>query len=181
MRKYALYIILSGILFASCSRSTIAHQKTNETMLSDSVTVREDAREQQDKQNRHSTERNTRTSEENRVIIKFDTEKPITKETGLPPIQEISFTGSTINQAKEVDTKINTEKNIKSVSTDSTTVKRQADKKEDIKTKKEVSSGISLWQALLYICLIVFSYYLFDVIRSQWPKIKQLWRKILRL
>lgn len=78
MRKYALYIILSGILFASCSRSTIAHQKTNETMLSDSVTVREDAREQQDKQNRHSTERNTRTSEENRVIIKFDTEKPIT-------------------------------------------------------------------------------------------------------
>ena len=180
MRKYALYIILSGILFASCSRSTIAHQKTNETMLSDSVTVREDAREQQDKQNRHSTERNTRTSKENRVIIKFDTEKPITKETGLPPVKEISFTGSTTNQAKEVDTKINTEKNIKSVSTDSTTVKRWADKKEDFKTKKEVSPGIGLWQALLYICLIVFSYHLFYVIRGHWPKIKLLWRKILK-
>lgn len=180
MRKYALYIILSGALFASCSRSTIAHRKTNETMLSDSVTVREDAREQQDKQNGHSTERNTKTSEENRVIIKFDTEKPITKETGLPPVKEISFTGSTTNQAKEVDTKINTEKNIKSVSTDSTTVKRRADKKEDFKTKKEVSPGIGLWQALLYICLIVFSYHLFDVIRGHWPKIKQLWRKILK-
>ena len=166
MRKYALYIILSGALFASCSRSTIAHRKTNETMLSDSVTVREDAREQQDKQNRHSTERNTKTSEENRVIIKFDTEKPITKETGLPPVKEISFTGSTTNQAK--------------VSTDSTTVKRRADKKEDLKTKKEVSPGIGLWQALLYICLIVFSYYLFDVIRGHWPKIKLLWRKILK-
>lgn len=181
MRKYALYIILLGAFFASCSRSTIAHRKTNETMSSDSVTVREDRREQQNKQQGHSTERNSKTSEENRVVIKFDTEKPATKETGLPPIKEISFTGSTVNQTKKVDTKIDTEKNIKSISTDSTTVKRQADKKEDIKTKKEVSPTIGLWQVLLYICLIVFSYYLFDVIRGHWPKIKLLWRKILKL
>jgi hypothetical protein len=40
MRKYALYIVLLGAFFASCSRSTIAHRKTNETMSSDSVTVR---------------------------------------------------------------------------------------------------------------------------------------------
>lgn len=181
MRKYALYIVLLGAFFASCSRSTIAHRKTNETMSSDSVTVREDRREQQDKQQGHSTERNTSTSEENRVVIKFDTEKPATKETGLPPIKEISFTGFTTNQKKEIDTKIDIQKDLKSVTTDSTVVKRSADKKEDIKTKKEVSSGIGLWQALLYICLIVFSYYLFDVIRGRWPKIKLLWRKILKL
>lgn len=181
MRKYALYIILLGTFFASCSRSTIAHRKTNETMSSESVTVREDRREQQDKQQGHSTERNTSTSEENRVVIKFDTEKPATKETGLPPIKEISFTGSTTNQKKEIDTKTDIQKDLKSIATDSTVVKRSADKKEDIKTKKEVSPGIGLWQALLYICLIVFSYYLFDVIRGHWPKIKLLWRKILKL
>lgn len=181
MRTYALYIILLWVLFASCSRSTIGHRKTNETILSDSLSVREDVREEQHKQQRHNAEVNTSTSEENRVVIKFDTEKPINEETGLPPIKEISFTSSTTNQTKEVDTKINTEKNIKSVSNDSTAVKHRIDKKEDIKTKKEVSPGIGLWQALLYICFIVFSYYLFDVIHTHWPKIKLLWRKILKL
>lgn len=181
MRKYALYILLPGIFFASCSRSTIGHRKTNETILSDSISVREDAREEQSKQQGHNMELDTRTSEENRVVIKFDTEKPVDRETGLPPIKEISFTGSTTNQTKEVDTKINTEKNIKSVSNDSTTVRRRIDKKEDIKTKKEISPATSLWRVLLYICLLVFSYYLFDVIRGHWPKIKLLCRKILRL
>lgn len=181
MRKYALYILLSGMFFASCSRSTIGHRKTDETRLSDSVSVREDAQEEQNKQQIHNAEVNTSTSEENCVVIKFDTEKPVDRETGLPPIKEISFTGSTTAQTKEVDTKINTEKNIKSVSNDSTAVKHRIDKKEDLKTKKEVSPATSLWQVLLYICLIVFSYYLSDVIRTHWPKIKLLWRKILKL
>ena len=115
------------------------------------------------------------------VVIKFDTEKPVTKETGLPPIKEISFTGSTTNQEKELYTEIDTEKNIKSVINDSTAVNRKTDKKEDIKTSKEIKPSTSLWKALLYICLIVFSYYLFDVLRAHWPKIKQLWRRVFKL
>ena len=136
---------------------------------------------ERNKQQGHSTERNTRTDEENRVVIKFDTEKPVTKETGLPPIKEISFTGSTTNQKKEVYTEIDTEKNIKSVISDSTAVNRKTDKKEDIKTSKEIKPSTNLWKALLYICLIVFSYYLFDVLRAHWPKIKQLWRRVFKL
>ena len=181
MKKYALYIVLSGVFLASCSRTTIDHRKTNETVLSDSVKALTDTREEQDKQQGHSTERNTRTDEENRVVIKFDTEKPVTKETGLPPIKEISFTGSTTNQKKEVYTEIDTEKNIKSVISDSTAVNRKTDKKEDIKTSKEIKPSTNLWKTLLYICLIVFSYYLFDVLRAHWPKIKQLWRRVFKL
>lgn len=181
MKKYALYIVLSGVFLASCSRTTIDHRKTNETVLSDSVKALTDTREEQDKQQGHSTERNTRTDEENRVVIKFDTEKPVTKETGLPPIKKISFTGSTTNQKKEVYTEIDTEKNIKSVISDSTAVNRKTDKKEDIKTSKEIKPSTNLWKTLLYICLIVFSYYLFDVLRAHWPKIKQLWRRVFKL
>lgn len=181
MKKYALYIVLSGVFLVSCSRATIDHRKTNETVLSDSVKTLTDTREEQDKQQGHSAERNTRTDEENRVVIKFDTGKPVTKETGLPPIKEISFTGSTTNQEKEVYTEIDTEKNIKSVINDSTAVNRKTDKKEDIKTSKEIKSSTSLWKSLLYICLIVFSYYLFDVLRAHWPKIKQLWRRVFKL
>lgn len=178
MKKYALYILLAGVFFVSCSRSTIDHRKTNETILSDSVKVSADTREEKSKQQEICTERETRTSDESRVIIKFDTEKPPIKETGLPPIKEISFTGSTTARAKEVNTKIKSEKNIKTVSNDSTEVKSKADRKEDIKTEKEIKPATSLWKVLLYICLIVFSYYLFDVVRARWPKIKKIWKEI---
>ena len=62
MKKYALYIVLSGVFLASCSRTTIDHRKTNETVLSDSVKARTDTREEQDKQQGHSTERTRKTA-----------------------------------------------------------------------------------------------------------------------
>lgn len=175
MKKYALYILL-GIL-AGCSRSTLSHRKTNETILSDSVSVAGNMRNEQDKQQGNSSEQHTRTSEEDRIVIKFDTEKPATKETGLPPVKEISFTGTTTNQESKLNNTISTEKNIKSVSSDSTAVSHKAEIKENIKTEKVVKTT-GLWKALFYICLIVFSYYLFDAIR---PKIKRLWEKIRKL
>ena len=181
MKKYALYIVLSGVFLVSCSRTTIDHRKTNEIILSDSVKAHTDTREEQNKHQERSTERDTRTDEKKHVVIKFDTEKPIAKETGLPPIKEISFTGSTSNQEKDVYTILDTEKNIKSVISDSIAVNRKSEKKEDIATNKEIKPSFNLWKVLLYICLIVFSYYLFDVLCAHWPKIKQLWRKILKI
>lgn len=182
MKNHVLYLILlSGFISGGCSRTTLSHQKTNESFLRDSVSVGSTVRDEHSRENSTSTEQYCGSSEEKRVVVTFDTEKPPSKETGLPPVKEISFTDTTIYEETKLEQTTDAEKGVKSSQNDSTAVYTEAEKKAENKTEKETNAcGGSLGQALLLICLIVFSFYLYDVIRSKWPQIKAIWKKLLR-
>lgn len=179
MNKHVLYLLLFGFCFISCSRTTLSHQRTDELKQEDSVSTNSTERTEQYITNEGSSEQNSRDSEENRIIIKFDTEKPVLPGTGLPPVKEISFTGKTVNEKTELNKTISKTGDIKEVKKDSTSVQTQSKTKVDNKTEKEVNPYLAtFWRDISFIFLIVFLFWLIDLIIKNWPKIKELWKRI---
>lgn len=180
MNKHVLYLFLFGLCLIGCSRNTLSHQRTDLSANSDSTSINSTERSEQRVTNESTSEQTSRDSESNLVIIKFDTEKPVLPKTGFPPIKEISFTGKTTKEKSELNKTVNETSDIKEIKRDSTNVHAKSQTKIEKNTEKKVNPYLStFWRDIFFIFLIVFVFWLIDLIIKKWDKIKELW-KIIR-
>lgn len=171
--KY-IYIIILAVLLTACSRSNYQHATTKEV-------IQEETHHQEQKNLEKQTEETeiTNTQEETQteaVKIEFDTDKPTNPETGLPPVKSVTYTGTQTKQTGIKEKQETTQE--KEASQEETTQAKNKeleteDKKETVVETKEPSLG----RVLLCILAIVGCYWLHDVIRQNWNKIKAVWKK----
>ncbi|WP_321517439.1 hypothetical protein [uncultured Bacteroides sp.] len=175
MKNYAYAILCIAILLTGCSssRTTLHSEETRQKIKVDSV------QQTQVESNQVATEYESiiikADSNSYSIIYSFDTEKPVDKSTGLPPVKSICFTGNSKKEEKTVNKKVNSKQSV--------TAKQSTQLKKDIKIASDITNKTKTktefpWTLLLMIWLSAAIAWQFrgPVIKAISIVIKKLWK-----
>lgn len=170
-----LLLLISVFMLVACNRANHQRKLSQETInaiinqqIEDSLSI------ETNESKTASTVENTETEV---VQIEFDTDKPADPETGKPPVKNMTITRTRSNSENNSQKESNTK--AQNAHRENTNVDIDKEKKEDMAEEKktEVFKPPSFLKSILYILAIVGFYFLHDVIRKNWSKIKSLWKK----
>jgi len=173
MKNYAYAIICMAILFAGCSRTTLQREKTKETI-------------QTDRDQHTQIEKSQATTEDEVIAVKsdsnsysifyeFDTEKPLDKSTGLPPVKSICFTGSSKKEEKAVNKTVNQKESLSQKQ--STKLKKKATAISDATNKTKTKTEFP-WTLLFltWLSAAIFWQVRGPFIKAIYTVIKKIWK-----
>ena len=96
--KHVLYALLLCILFQGCGSSKSVREKTDRRIMSDSLVEIKGNFERREGEIRTDSAGYIRQARQDRIVVMFDTGKPVSSQTGLPPVKQISFTGTALHE-----------------------------------------------------------------------------------
>lgn len=94
--KHVLYTLLLCALFQGCGSSKSVREKTDRRIMSDSLVEIKGNFERREGEIRTDSAGYIRQARQDRIVVMFDTGKPVSSQTGLPPVKQISFTGTAL-------------------------------------------------------------------------------------
>ena len=96
--KHVLYALLLCALFQGCGSSKSVREKTDRRIMSDSLVEIKGNFERREGEIRTDSAGYIRQARQDRIVVMFDTGKPVSSQTGLPPVKQISFTGTALHE-----------------------------------------------------------------------------------
>ena len=96
--KHVLYTLLLCALFQGCGSSKSVREKTDRRIMSDSLVEIKGNFERREGEIRTDSAGYIRQARQDRIVVMFDTGKPVSSQTGLPPVKQISFTGTALHE-----------------------------------------------------------------------------------
>ena len=96
--KHVLYALLLCALFQGCGSSKSVLEKTDRRIMSDSLVEIKGNLERREGEIRTDSAGCIRQARQDRIVVMFDTGKPVSSQTGLPPVKQISFTGTALHE-----------------------------------------------------------------------------------
>lgn len=178
--KYALYILLLCALCQGCGSSKSVRERTDSRIISDSLVESRGNIKQWEGEIRTDSAGYVRQGRQDRVVVLFDTDKPVSPQTGLPPVKQISFTGTAL---KEESGSIATAYSLKSRQSDSSSLlrtHREEENRKESRTDKKTKPPSLLWRIALPAGLIAGAYFLFRILCARLPEIKTLWKRMFK-
>ena len=169
--KHVLYTLLLCALFQGCGSSKSVREKTDRRIMSDSLVEIKGNFERREGEIRTDSAGYIRQARQDRIVVMFDTGKPVSSQTGLPPVKQISFTGTALHEELGSTAAVHS---FKSRRADSSLLLRTH--REDRKT----APGPLLRRIALPAGLIVGAYLLLRMLCKRLPEIKALWKRIFK-
>lgn len=83
--KHVLYALLLCALFQGCGSSKSVLEKTDRRIMSDSLVEIKGNLERREGEIRTDSAGYIRQARQDRIVVMFDTGKPVSSQTGLPP------------------------------------------------------------------------------------------------
>ncbi|MDO4779821.1 MAG: hypothetical protein Q3992_02210 [Bacteroides sp.] len=170
-----LYITIS-LLLLGCASHKATFSKSSLSASKDSVNVSNKEDIDIEKHRVLETEQDSVSSDVSEVILVFDTDKAEDANTGLYPLKELRI--KNITSKKMSDKSKLTLADIIGLRAvnDSVSSKANLSHLEEVRVEKKSRKG--KLTDILYIVLIVGTYFLADYVRQRWDKIKALWQTI---
>lgn len=175
--KYALYILFLCALCQGCGSSKSVREKTDGRLISDSLVESKGTLKRQENETRTDSAKHNRQSRQERIVVLFDTDKPVSEKTGLPPVKEISLTGATLMEESQTAGTTYRRTDEQTDSSSLLRTRREEESKKEVQTHKKTKSPSLFWRIALPVCLIALAGFLTGPARS---KIKAIWKRIFK-
>ena len=165
--KHVLYALLLCALFQGCGSSKSVREKTDRRIMSDSLVEIKGNFERREGEIRTDSAGYIRQARQDRIVVMFDTGKPVSSQTGLPPVKQISFTGTALHEESGSTAAVYSFQS------------RRADSSSLLRTHR-TTPGPLLRRIALPAGLIVGAYLLLRMLCKRLPEIKALWKRIFK-
>lgn len=179
MGKYTLYVLILCVLCQGCGSSKSVREKTDSRIISDSLVESRGNIKQWESEIRTDSAGYVRQGRQDRVVILFDTDKPISPQTGLPPVRQVSFTGTMLKEESGTTAATYARKSRQADSSSLLRTHREEENRKEVRTDKKTKPRSLLWRIALPAGLIVGAYFLFRIL-SRSPEIKTLWKRMFK-
>ena len=169
--KHVLYALLLCALFQGCGSSKSVLEKTDRRIMSDSLVEIKGNLERREGEIRTDSAGYIRQARQDRIVVMFDTGKPVSSQTGLPPVKQISFTGTALHEESG------------STAADSSLLlrtHREEENRKELRSDRKTAPGSLLRSIALPAGLIVGAYLLLRMLCKRLPEIKALWKRIFK-
>lgn len=114
-------------------------------------------------------------------MLLFDTDKPVSPQSGLPPVKEISFAGTVLREESQNNQAAYREEGRQADSSLTVRTHREEENKKEIQTRKKTKPPVLLQRIVLTACLLAFVCLWFVPLRTHlFSKIKTLCRSIFK-
>ena len=174
--KHVLYALLLCALFQGCGSSKSVREKTDRRIMSDSLVEIKGNFERREGEIRTDSAGYIRQARQDRIVVMFDTGKPVSSQTGLPPVKQISFTGTALHEESGSTAAVYS---FQSRRADSSSLLRTHREEED-RNDRKTTPGPLLRRIALPAGLIVGAYLLLRMLCKRLPEIKALWKRIFK-
>ena len=174
--KHVLYALLLCALFQGCGSSKSVLEKTDRRIMSDSLVEIKGNLERREGEIRTDSAGYIRQARQDRIVVMFDTGKPVSSQTGLPPVKQISFTGTALHEESGSTAAVYS---FQSRRADSSLLLR-THREEENRSDRKTAPGSLLRSIALPAGLIVGAYLLLRMLCKRLPEIKALWKRIFK-
>lgn len=113
-------------------------------------------------------------------MVMFDTGKPVSSQTGLPPVKQISFTGTALHEELGSTAAVHSFQSRRADSSLLLRTHREEENRKELRTDRKTAPGPLLRRIALPAGLIVGAYLLLRMLCKRLPEIKALWKRIFK-
>ena len=174
--KHVLYALLLCALFQGCGSSKSVREKTDRRIMSDSLVEIKGNFERREGEMRTDSAGYIRQARQDRIVVMFDTGKPVSSQTGLPPVKQISFTGTALHEESGSTAAVYSFQSRRADSSLLLRTHREEENRKELRT----APGSLLRSIALPAGLIVGAYLLLRMLCKRLPEIKALWKRIFK-
>jgi hypothetical protein len=132
-----------------------------------------------------------RQARQDRIVVMFDTGKPVSSQTGLPPVKQISFTGTALHEELGSTAAVYSFQSRRADSSLLLRTHREEENRKDLgdtiwtiechlRSDRKTAPGSLLRSIALPAGLIVGAYLLLRMLCKRLPEIKALWKRIFK-
>lgn len=148
MKKPILYALLLCALFQGCGSSKSVREKTEVKSISDSLLEGSGTFTHRENEIHTDSNRKNRLEKQERVVLLFDTDKPVSPQTGLPPVREISFSKALVREESQNGRAAYRVESSRADSSLSVRTHKEEEDKKDLESRKK-TNPVSLLQGLV--------------------------------
>ena len=170
--KHVLYALLLCALFQGCGSSKSVLEKTDRRIMSDSLVEIKGNLERREGEIRTDSAGCIRQARQDRIVVMFDTGKPVSSQTGLPPVKQISFTGTALHEESGSTAAVYSSLLLRT--------HREEENRKELRSDRKTAPGPLLRRIALPAGLIVGAYLLLRMLCKRLPEIKALWKRIFK-
>ncbi|EXY27404.1 hypothetical protein M080_2177 [Bacteroides fragilis str. 3397 T10] len=178
--KHVLYTLLLCALFQGCGSSKSVREKTDRRIMSDSLVEIKGNFERREGEIRTDSAGDIRQARQDRIVVMFDTGKPGSSQTGLPPVKQISFTGTALHEELGSTAAVHSFQSRRADSSLLLRTHREEENRKELRTDRKTAPGPLLRRIALPAGLIVGAYLLLRMLCKRLPEIKALWKRIFK-
>ncbi|MFK2214255.1 hypothetical protein ACIXJN_05055 [Bacteroides fragilis] len=148
MKKHILYALLLCGICQGCGSSSQVHRKTEVKSISDSLLEGSGIFTHRENEIHTDSNRKNRLEKQERVVLLFDTDKPVSPQTGLPPVREISFSKALVREESQNGRAAYRVESSRADSSLSVRTHKEEEDKKDLESRKK-TNPVSLLQGLV--------------------------------
>ena len=178
--KHVLYALLLCALFKGCGSSKSVLEKTDRRIMSDSLVEIKGNLERREGEIRTDSAGCIRQARQDRIVVMFDTGKPVSSQTGLPPVKQISFTGTALHEESGSTAAVYSFQSRRADSSLLLRTHREEENRKELRSDRKTAPGPLLRRIALPAGLIVGAYLLLRMLCKRLPEIKALWKRIFK-
>ena len=178
--KHVLYTLLLCALFQGCGSSKSVREKTDRRIMSDSLVEIKGNFERREGEIRTDSAGYIRQARQDRIVVMFDTGKPVSSQTGLPPVKQISFTGTALHEELGATAAVYSFQSRRADSSLLLRTHREEENRKELRSDRKTRPGSLLRSIALPAGLIVGAYLLLRILCKRLPEIKALWKRIFK-